>query len=318
MQDPITVVVAGAGPRSATSEAGIAVPFVIGDSEAGARQAITDAGLEVEVVYIDRPAGDQYDDEVMDQNPRVPARLEEGEVVTINVGRAAEPPPPTHPATHPTATDATAADPAAADPAPADPAATDPAGDHTGADDDQRRGDDDDGAMTGAAPLWGKQTELAIGNFPIANRAARRACRPTPWRRSSAMPRWSTCASAFPGLDAELVDAIGDAARRIEAGELDDSFPVDVYQTGSGTSTNMNVNEVIATLASQALGRPVHPNDHVNASQSSNDVVPAAIRLAVIADVGAATPTRASTPSSTPCATSASARWAPSRPGAPT
>ena len=88
-----------------------------------------------------------------------------------------------------------------------------------------------------------------------------------------------------PGLDAELVDAIGDAARRIEAGELDDSFPVDVYQTGSGTSTNMNVNEVIATLASQALGRPVHPNDHVNASQSSNDVVPAAIRLAVITEL---------------------------------
>jgi fumarate hydratase, class II len=88
-----------------------------------------------------------------------------------------------------------------------------------------------------------------------------------------------------PGLDEELVAATGDAARRIEGGELDDSFPVDVYQTGSGTSTNMNVNEVIATLASQQLGRPVHPNDHVNASQSSNDVVPSAIRLAVIGEL---------------------------------
>ena len=93
-----------------------------------------------------------------------------------------------------------------------------------------------------------------------------------------------------PGLDAELVDAIGDAARRIEDGELDDSFPVDVYQTGSGTSTNMNVNEVIATLASQQLGRAVHPNDHVNASQSSNDVVPTAIRLALIAALAARHP----------------------------
>ena len=93
----------------------------------------------------------------------------------------------------------------------------------------------------------------------------------------------------MPGLDADVVAAIGEAARRIEGGELDDAFPVDVYQTGSGTSTNMNVNEVIAALATQQLGRPVHPNDHVNASQSSNDVVPAAIRLAVIAELTAHT-----------------------------
>ena len=82
-----------------------------------------------------------------------------------------------------------------------------------------------------------------------------------------------------------MVDAIGSAARRIESGELDEQFPIDVYQTGSGTSTNMNVNEVIATLASEQLGRPVHPNDHVNASQSSNDTVPAAIRLALLAEL---------------------------------
>ena len=96
VQDPITVFVAGTG-AAPTTEAGVAVPFVIGASEAGARQAITGAGLEVDVVYIDRPFGDRYDDEVMDQNPRVPARLQEGEVVTINVGRAAEPPSPTNP-----------------------------------------------------------------------------------------------------------------------------------------------------------------------------------------------------------------------------
>jgi fumarate hydratase class II len=135
--------------------------------------------------------------------------------------------------------------------------------------------------MTEGAPLWGKQTELAIGNFPIAKR-------PLDVRVAHALATIKRHAAVVnlrlgvAGLDTELVDAIGDAARRVEAGELDDSFPVDVYQTGSGTSTNMNINEVIATLASQHLGRTVHPNDHVNASQSSNDVVPTAIRLAVI------------------------------------
>ena len=86
-----------------------------------------------------------------------------------------------------------------------------------------------------------------------------------------------------PGLDAELVAAIGDAARRIEVGELDASFPVDVYQTGSGHVDEHERQRGSPPWASQALGRPVHPNDHVNASQSSNDVVPAAIRLAFIA-----------------------------------
>ena len=139
-------------------------------------------------------------------------------------------------------------------------------------------------SSSAGAPLWGKQTELAIGNFPIANR-------PLDVRVARALATIKRHAAVVnlrlgvPRLDAELVAAIGDAARRIEEGELDDSFPVDVYQTGSGTSTNMNVNEVIAALASQQLGRAVHPNDHVNASQSSNDVVPTAIRLAVIASL---------------------------------
>ena len=128
-------------------------------------------------------------------------------------------------------------------------------------------------------PLWGKQTELAIGNFPIARR-------PLDVRVAHALATIKRHAAAVnarlgvPGVDDARAAAIADAARRVEAGELDDQFPIDVYQTGSGTSTNMNVNEVIATLASSAAGDAVHPNDHVNASQSSNDTVPTAIRIA--------------------------------------
>jgi fumarate hydratase class II len=81
-------------------------------------------------------------------------------------------------------------------------------------------------------------------------------------------------------LDADMADAIHDAAAEVARGEHDEEFPVDVFQTGSGTSSNMNANEVIAALASRRLGRTVHPNDHVNASQSSNDVFPSAIHLA--------------------------------------
>ena len=97
-------------------------------------------------------------------------------------------------------------------------------------------------------PLWGRQTELAIANFPIAGR-------PLDVRIGHELARIKRHAAAVNltldagGLDADMVAAIGDAARRIESGELDADLPVDVYQTGSGTSTNMNVNEVIATLA---------------------------------------------------------------------
>ena len=75
-------------------------------------------------------------------------------------------------------------------------------------------------------------------------------------------------------LDRSVADAIVSAAEEVIAGRHDDQFPIDVFQTGSGTSSNMNTNEVVATLASQRLGSKVHPNDHVNASQSSNDVFP--------------------------------------------
>jgi len=81
-------------------------------------------------------------------------------------------------------------------------------------------------------------------------------------------------------LPADMASAIHDVAAEVAAGGYDEQFPVDVFQTGSGTSSNMNANEVIARLASARLGRPVHPNDHVNASQSSNDVFPSAIHLA--------------------------------------
>ena len=83
-------------------------------------------------------------------------------------------------------------------------------------------------------------------------------------------------------MPADVAKAIQDAVNDIAAGSHQDQFPVDVYQTGSGTSTNMNVNEVIAHLASAALGKPVHPNDHVNMCQSSNDVIPSAIHLSAL------------------------------------
>jgi fumarate hydratase class II len=134
--------------------------------------------------------------------------------------------------------------------------------------------------VTTMETLWGKQTDLARGNFPIANRPldVRVAHALAAIKRHAAVVNASL---GVPGVDDEVAAAIGAAARRVESGELDEQFPVDVYQTGSGTSTNMNVNEVLATIAGGALGRDVHPNDHVNASQSSNDTVPTAIRVSV-------------------------------------
>jgi fumarate hydratase class II len=129
--------------------------------------------------------------------------------------------------------------------------------------------------------LWGKQTDLARSNFPIAGRPLD----PRIARALATIKRHAAAVNAALGagdVDDELAAAIADAAARVERGELDDQFPVDVFQTGSGTSTNMNVNEVLASLVEGALeGRVAHPNDHINASQSSNDTVPTAIRLAV-------------------------------------
>jgi fumarate hydratase class II len=86
-------------------------------------------------------------------------------------------------------------------------------------------------------------------------------------------------------VEADMAEAIAAAAEEVARGDWDDHFPIDVFQTGSGTSSNMNANEVIATLATERLGRPVHPNDHVNASQSSNDVFPSSIHVAATSAV---------------------------------
>jgi fumarate hydratase, class II len=128
-----------------------------------------------------------------------------------------------------------------------------------------------------AAALWGAQTQRAVQNFPVSGEPLHGAL----IMALASIKAEAAVVNADLGvLDADLAGAIRDAAARIAAGEYLDQFPLDVFQTGSGTSSNMNANEVIATLASRALGRPVHPNDHVNASQSSNDVFPSAIHLA--------------------------------------
>ncbi len=123
--------------------------------------------------------------------------------------------------------------------------------------------------------LWGGETTKAIGNFPISGERV-----PTPVVRwlsqiKGAAARVNT---ELELLDAGLAERIATAADRVAAGEFDDQFPIDVFQTGSGTSTNMNANEVIANLA----GEGVHPNDHVNMGQSSNDVFPSAVHLAAL------------------------------------
>lgn len=124
--------------------------------------------------------------------------------------------------------------------------------------------------------LYGAQTQRAIDNFGISDIPM-----PQAFIRSMALIKAAAArANADLGcLDRDLAAVISAAALRIAEGLHQDQFPVDVFQTGSGTSSNMNVNEVIAALASKQLGRPVNPNDHVNCSQSSNDVIPTAIHV---------------------------------------
>jgi len=125
-------------------------------------------------------------------------------------------------------------------------------------------------------PLYGTQTTLAIGNFPISGIAM-----PASLIRALALIKGhAAVVNGELGLTkTSLSKAIFDAADTIASGEHADQFPIDIFQTGSGTSTNMNMNEVIATLASRGAVR-VHPNDHVNKCQSSNDVIPSTIQLA--------------------------------------
>ncbi len=128
-----------------------------------------------------------------------------------------------------------------------------------------------------ASALWRAQTQRAVENFPISGVRLERAQIAALGRIKGAAARVN---AELGVVDREIADAIAAAADEVARGDHDDHFPVDVYQTGSGTSSNMNANEVIASLASQRLGRAVHPNDHVNASQSSNDVFPTSIHLA--------------------------------------
>jgi fumarate hydratase, class II len=128
-----------------------------------------------------------------------------------------------------------------------------------------------------ADALWRAQTQRAVENFPISGRGLERAQIRALGLLKAAAARVN---ERLGVLEPEVAAAIASAADAVAAGEHDAQFPVDVFQTGSGTSSNMNANEVIATLASRALGRDVHPNDHVNASQSSNDTFPTTLRLA--------------------------------------
>lgn len=128
-----------------------------------------------------------------------------------------------------------------------------------------------------AEALYGAQTQRAIDNFPISGRHM-----PRPLLRALGLIKGAAArVNADLGLlDRRIASAIAAAARAVEDGTHDDAFPIDVFQTGSGTSTNMNANEVIANLAGRRLRRRIHPNDHVNLGQSSNDVIPASIQIA--------------------------------------
>ncbi|MEO5633692.1 lyase family protein, partial [Gaiella sp.] len=123
--------------------------------------------------------------------------------------------------------------------------------------------------------LWGGETDKAVANFPVSGEPIPASVAHWLGRIKGAAAR----ANADLGLlDSEMASRIAAAADRVAAGEFDDQFPIDVFQTGSGTSSNMNANEVITALA----GEGVHPNDHVNMGQSSNDVFPSAVHLAAL------------------------------------
>lgn len=134
------------------------------------------------------------------------------------------------------------------------------------------------------AAKWGPQTQRAVENFPISGLRVERALIAA---LASIKGAAATVNARLGVIPDEVGAAIAAAAAEVASGRWDDQFPVDVYQTGSGTSTNMNMNEVLARLATQGLGGAVavHPNDHVNASQSSNDVFPSAIHLAAATEL---------------------------------
>src|SRR3989454_88354 len=133
-----------------------------------------------------------------------------------------------------------------------------------------------------ASALYGAQTQRAVENFPISGQ-------PMPQALIHALGLIKAAAARVNArlglLDPAVAKAIEQAANEVAAGEWDAEFPIDVFQTGSGTSSNMNANEVIARRASQQSGLRVHPNDHVNFGQSSNDVIPSAIHIAAVLEI---------------------------------
>ncbi|GAB2742464.1 class II fumarate hydratase [Kitasatospora kifunensis] len=133
-----------------------------------------------------------------------------------------------------------------------------------------------------ARAKWQAQTQRAVENFPVSGQRLGRA-------HIAALARIKAAAAKVNAelgiIQAPVAEAIQQAAAEVAEGRWDEQFPIDVFQTGSGTSSNMNTNEVLATLAGEYLGSPVHPNDQVNASQSSNDVFPSSIHIAATAAV---------------------------------
>ncbi|MDA8285776.1 MAG: class II fumarate hydratase [Actinomycetota bacterium] len=133
-----------------------------------------------------------------------------------------------------------------------------------------------------AGAKWQAQTQRAVDNFPISGTTVERSL----IAALAAIKGAAAAENARLGvIGKDVAEAIRSAAAEVAEGKWDGEFPVDVFQTGSGTSTNMNTNEVLATLAAERLGRPVHPNDEVNASQSSNDVFPSAIHVAATEEI---------------------------------
>src|ERR671912_84551 len=130
-----------------------------------------------------------------------------------------------------------------------------------------------------ADALYGAQTQRAVENFPISGQPL-----PPGFIRALGLVKLAAgrVNRELGLLPPDVADAIEHAARAVADGELDDEFPIDVFQTGSGTSSNMNANEVIAAVASTELGRRVHPNDEVNLGQSSNDVIPTVLHVSAV------------------------------------
>ncbi len=133
-----------------------------------------------------------------------------------------------------------------------------------------------------ADALWGAQTQRAVENFPISGLTV-----PRSFIRALGLVKWAAAGanSELGLLSGSRAVAIQKAALAVAEGDYDDQFPVDIFQTGSGTSSNMNANEVIAHLARDAGGRDIHPNDDVNMGQSSNDVIPTTIHVSAALDV---------------------------------